>query len=58
MGKMIIVKKHERGVPIVKIIPYREIEVPAKKIFGTLKKSITINKDLIAPIGEKWNAEE
>lgn len=55
-GRSVIVTK--RGVPVVVIIPYEEIGTAKKIFFGILKDTITINGDIISPIGEKWDADE
>jgi len=49
----LIVTKH--GKPMVTILPFEE---EAKVFpFGYMKGRMTINGDIVGPIGEKWNAE-
>ena len=49
----LVVTKH--GVPIVTVIPFEQ-----KKSFpfGCMKGRIKINGDIVASVGERWNAEE
>lgn len=43
----------KRNIPIAKIVPIEEKET---KVFGKLKGTVHIKGDIIAPIGEEWNA--
>lgn len=45
----------KRGAPIVKLVPIKE---ESFDIFGCLKASVTINKDIIKPIEIDWEADE
>ncbi len=44
----------KRGKPVAKLIPIEEEPV---KVFGCLKNTVTIQGDIVSPIGEKWDAE-
>lgn len=55
-GLPVVITK--RGVPMVKIIPYVEKEKPKKSLFAAMQGTITINADIIEPIGEPWEADE
>ncbi len=43
------------GVPVAKLVP---IEEKSFDIFGCLKGSVTINKDIIKPTEIVWKADE
>lgn len=45
-----VITKH--GVAIAKLIP---VEVSMTQLFGALKESITIKKDIITPTDEDWD---
>lgn len=49
----IVITKH--GVPIAKLVPIEEEPV---RLFGLQKGSVVIQGDIIAPIGELWDADE
>ena len=49
----IVITKH--GKPVAKLIPIEETPV---EFFGCLKGTVTIKKDIIAPIDEIWEANE
>jgi antitoxin (DNA-binding transcriptional repressor) of toxin-antitoxin stability system len=51
-GKGILITK--RGVPIVKVTPVEEEE---KSLFGSMRGTLEIKGDLLAPIEEEWNAD-
>ena len=42
------------GRPVAKLVPVEE--QPKASPFGFLKDSVVIKSDIIAPIGEKWDA--
>jgi len=44
----------KRGKPVAKLVPYEKMPVP---IHGFLKDTLTIVGDVVAPTGEKWDAE-
>lgn len=48
--EVIIVTK--RGVPIAKLVPYEETP---QSIFGYMKSTVTIKRDIVAPIEEDWD---
>lgn len=48
----------ERGIPLVRIIPYSETEKPKKRLFGILKNTVTINGNIIEPISKSWEADK
>lgn len=49
----IIISK--RGQLVAKLIPIKSI--PEKSIFGLLKDTVTKENNIVAPVGEKWNAD-
>lgn len=54
-NKHAIVLITKRGVPVAKLVP---IEEKAIDLFGALKGTLKIKGDIIAPIDEKWDAEQ
>lgn len=53
-GREIVITK--RGEPVAKLVP---VPPPARKdIFGILRGTVTYHGDIIAPTGDRWNAEE
>lgn len=51
-GEEIIITKN--GKPVSKLVPYRE---KPKSLFGMHKGTIASQDDLIAPVGDAWEAE-
>ena len=51
----IIITKH--GKPVAKMVPIEKKD-KATSPFGYLKGSIIITGDIVAPTGEKWEAEQ
>lgn len=51
-GKEVVITK--RRVPIVRLTP---IKKEKNSLFGAMRGTIHIKGDLIAPIGEKWDAD-
>ncbi len=43
------------GKPIAKLVPIEEAD--PSDFFGYLKGSVLVKSDIVAPIGEKWNAD-
>jgi prevent-host-death family protein len=52
-GREIVITKH--GEPVAKLVP---VAPSARDIFGYLKGTVTYHGDIVAPTGERWNAEE
>jgi prevent-host-death family protein len=50
--KEILITK--RGKPVARLVP---VEKTVPEIFGRMKGSIEILGDIVAPIGEIWDAE-
>jgi len=48
----IVVTKY--GRPVAKLVAFEEGKVP---VFGFLAGSVTIHGDIVAPLGEDWDAE-
>lgn len=48
-----VITKH--GVPVAQLIPIDDTPVD---LFGSLKDKILIKSDIVAPIDEKWEADE
>ena len=46
----------KRGKPIAKLVPLTA--APKREIFGYMKGTVEILGDIIAPIDEKWDADE
>lgn len=44
------------GRPVAKLIPY-EAEDAGGRIFGCLAGTVTIHGDIVAPLGEPWQAD-
>ena len=51
-GKKIIITK--RNKPVAQLVP---IEEKTTSLFGAMKGTIHIQSDIIAPIGEEWDAD-
>ena len=51
-GEIVVTK---RGQPVVKVVPVR---AQGHDIIGYLKGTVTYHGDIVAPTGERWNAEE
>jgi prevent-host-death family protein len=51
-GEVVITK---RGEPVAKLVP---VTARAPDIIGYLKGTVTYHGDIVAPTGERWNAEE
>jgi prevent-host-death family protein len=51
-GQPIVITKH--GKPVAQLVP-----VPAEpeSLFGYMRDTVTIKGDVVAPIGELWNAD-
>ena len=49
----LIITKH--GTPIAKLVPIEEGPID---LYGALKGSVKIKGDIIAPIDERWDAEQ
>jgi prevent-host-death family protein len=50
--KRVVITK--RNKPVAQLVPIEEKET---SLFGAMKGSIHILEDIVAPIGEDWNAE-
>jgi prevent-host-death family protein len=44
------------GHPIARLSPYEGPE-PGAGLFGSLSGSLTVHGDLVAPVGEAWDAD-
>ncbi len=44
------------GRPVAKLIPYDGLE-SEQRIFGCLAGTVTIHGDIVAPLGEAWEAD-
>lgn len=51
--KEVVITK--RGRPVARLLPADET-LPA--LFGRMKGTITIKQNIVAPIGERWEADE
>lgn len=50
--KKIVITKHNK--PVAQLVPIEEKET---SLFGSMKGSIHILGDIVAPIGEAWDAD-
>lgn len=48
----LVITKH--GIPIAKLVPIEETKID---LFGTLKGTVNIKGDIVAPSDESWEAE-
>lgn len=48
----IVITKH--GKPVAKLVPIDDLEVDH---FGSMRDTIAIEEDIVAPIDAQWNAE-
>ncbi|MDQ3000124.1 MAG: type II toxin-antitoxin system prevent-host-death family antitoxin [Fibrobacterota bacterium] len=46
----------KRGKPVAKLVPI--VAMPKPEIFGYMKGTFEILGDIVAPTGEKWEADE
>ncbi|HEX9105622.1 MAG TPA: type II toxin-antitoxin system Phd/YefM family antitoxin [Longimicrobiales bacterium] len=44
------------GRPVAKLVPYDEAEA-SRGIFGWLAGTVTVEGDIVAPSGERWDAD-
>jgi prevent-host-death family protein len=44
------------GRPVAKLVPYDGAE-SGRGIFGCLAGTVTIHEDIVAPTGERWDAD-
>ena len=51
-GTEVVITKN--GRPVARLLPYRAHE---GSLFGMHRNQITLHDELIAPIGDTWNAE-
>jgi len=49
----VVITKH--GKPVAKLVPYSQ--KPLKNLYGYMKNTVQINRDIIAPVDEIWDAE-
>jgi prevent-host-death family protein len=45
----------KRGKPVARLVPV--VPRGAKVLFGAMKGSVKVKGDIVAPIGESWQAE-
>lgn len=50
----IIITKH--GKPVAKLVPVEQ--TPPKSLFGFMKNSVVVHGDIVAPLEERWEADE
>ena len=46
----------KRGKPVAKLVPMDR--APRRRVLGCMKGTVTILGDIVAPTGEKWEANE
>lgn len=51
-GASVVITKN--GKPVSRLVPY--VEKP-KTLFGILEDSVEIKGDIVAPLGERWEAQ-
>ena len=44
-----------RGRPVAKLVPFGD--APADRLFGHLQDCAVVSGDIVAPVGEAWQAE-
>lgn len=52
-GREVVITKH--GKPVARLVPVAPIPARSR---GVLKGSVTIHGDILAPVGEIWDAEQ
>lgn len=52
-GEVIITK---RGRPVARLVPVAE--ATARDVFGCMQGTVTVIGDLVAPMGEPWEADQ
>ena len=52
-GEEIVITKN--GKAISKLVPYRE---PKQSLFGVHAGKLTVYGDILAPVGEEWDADK
>lgn len=45
----------KRGRPVAKLVPIDDVAPPG--LFGYLRGSVAVHGDLVAPMGEAWDAD-
>jgi prevent-host-death family protein len=50
-GKPVVITKH--GRPVAQLVP---VAAESKSLFGYMKGTMTIKRDIVAPIADSWSA--
>lgn len=53
-GREVIITK--RGRPVAKLVPVPE--APARDVFGCMRGTVTVVGDIVAPLEERWEADQ
>jgi prevent-host-death family protein len=53
-GREVIITK--RGRPVAKLVPVGE--AAAREVFGCMRGTVTVVADLVAPLEERWEADQ
>ncbi len=53
-GREVVITK--RGRPVAKLVPVAEAAV--RDVFGCMRGSVTVVGDLVAPLEERWEADQ
>lgn len=49
----------KRGIPIAKLVPFEKTSLATeKKLFGSMKDTLTISGDIVSPLEVSWSAED
>lgn len=51
-GEPIVITKN--GKPVSRLVPHR---CKPKELYGALKGTVTVSGDIVAPVGDQWEAE-
>jgi prevent-host-death family protein len=46
----------KRGRPVAKLVPVDDD--PSRRLLGYLAGTITVTGDIVAPVGERWEADQ
>lgn len=44
----------KRGEPVARLVP---VDSAPRLLFGCMRGTVTVHGDIVAPTGEKWDAE-
>ncbi len=53
-GRELVITK--RGRPVARLVPV--VNAPPRVVFGCMDGSVTVLADIVAPLGEQWEADQ